>query len=209
MTCSSPDDDAVVDALKAGDETVFCDVVGRWSGIILRLALLHVGRRAVAEEVVQDTWLTVLRSIDRFERRSALRTWVFGIAINVARARARTEGKMAHSIDHDGPSVDPRRFLPGDHPRWPYHWAVEPIRWPTPEDQLLAAEASRIARAAIDSLPHAQREVLVLRDLEGLSAVEVCNILSLTDTHQRVLLHRARSRVRAALDRYVNAPEAS
>lgn len=209
MTCSSRDDDAVVDALKAGDEAVFYEVVGRWSGIILRLALLHIGRRAVAEEVVQDTWLTVLRSIDRFERRSALRTWVLGIAINVARARARSEGQMANVGDYDGPSVDPQRFLPADHPRWPHHWAVEPSHWPTPEDQLLAAEASRIARTAIDSLPNAQREVLVLRDVEGLSAVEVRNILSLTDTHQRVLLHRARSRVRAALDRYVNAAEAS
>jgi RNA polymerase sigma-70 factor, ECF subfamily len=208
MTYGSRDDDALVNALKAGDETVFCDVVGRWSGIMLRLALLHVGRRAVAEEVVQDTWLTVLRSLERFERRSALQTWVLGIAINVARARARAERRMANFIDDNGPSVDSQRFLPADHPRWPNHWAVEPVRWPTPEDQLLAAEASRVARTAIDALPNAQREVLVLRDVEGLSAVEVCNILSLTDTHQRVLLHRARSRVLAALDRYVNAAEA-
>ena len=102
---------------------------------------------------------------------------------------------------------DPRRFLPADHPRWPHHWRAEPVRWRTPEDELLAVETGKILRDAIDTLPAGQREVLVLRDLEGRTGAEVCNILGLTDTHQRVLLHRARSRVRHALERYFTAAE--
>jgi RNA polymerase sigma-70 factor (ECF subfamily) len=202
------DDDALVKALQRGDERVFAELVQRWSGMMLRLALTHVESRAIAEEVVQDSWLTVLRSIDRFERRSALRTWVLGIVVNLARSRARAERRArALASETDGASVDPSRFLPADHPRWPHHWRAEPARWRTPEDELLAVETRKVLLAAIDILPAAQRDVLVLRDLEGLTGTEVCNILGVTDTHQRVLLHRARSRVRNALERYIAATE--
>ncbi len=202
------DDDALVRALRTGDERVFSELVERWSGMMLRLALAHVGSRAVAEEVVQESWLTVLRSLDRFEHRSALRTWVLGIVVNLARSRARAERReIALSPDTAGPSVDPRRFLPADHPRWPHHWGAEPVRWRTPEDELLAVETHQVILDAIGALPGPQREVLVLRDLQGLSGAETCNILGLTDTHQRVLLHRARSRVRNALERYFAATE--
>ena len=170
---------------------------------MLRLALTHVASRAIAEDVVQDAWLTVLRSLDRFEGRSAFRTWVLGIVVNLARSRARAERRLIPlPPEASEPAVDPSRFLPADHPRWPHHWASEPIAWRTPEHELLAEETRTVILDAIAGLPAAQREVLVLRDLQGAAADEVCNILGLTGTHQRVLLHRARSRVRRALERY-------
>jgi len=203
------DDGALIAALRARDEDVFCDLVARWSGAMLRIARAHVMTRAAAEDVVQEAWLTVLKSLDRFEHRSAFRTWVLGIVINVARARARDERKSLR-LDEDvqGGSVDPSRFLPAEHPRWPHHWATEPAKWRTPEQDLLDDETRAVIAAAIDALPAAQREVLVLRDVEGLSSSDVCNIARITDTNQRVLLHRARSRVRAALERYLAAAEA-
>lgn len=204
------EDDALVNALLQGNEGVFTDLVSRWSGAMLRVALAHVERTAIAEEIVQEAWLTVLRSLERFERRSALRTWVLGIVVNIARSRARIERRSVPlPEDCENVSVDPRRFLAADHPRWPHHWATEPAPWRTPEDALLAEETRRVILEAINTLPAAQREVLVLRDLEELPAAEVCNALGLTDTHQRVLLHRARSRVRMALERYLAAAEAT
>lgn len=205
---STREDDALLRALREGDERVFSELVERWSGMMLRLALSHIENRAIAEEVVQDAWLTVLRSLDRFERRSAFRTWVLGIVVNLARSRARTERRsLSLPSESSGPVVDRLRFLPPDHPRWPHHWAVEPVPWRTPEQELLANETRKVILDAIDTLPSAQREVLVLRDLEGLTGAETCNMLGLTDTHQRVLLHRARSRVRNALERYFAATE--
>ena len=202
------DDDAVLNALRRGDEDMFVELVDRWGGMMLRVALAHLANRAIAEEVVQDAWLTVLRSLDRFERRSTLRTWVIGIVVNLARSRARAERRtVALETDGEEHSVDGARFLPRDHPRWPRHWAIEPVPWPTPEDHLLAGETRQIVADAIAALPPSQREVVVLRDLEGLSSEEVCNVLDLTDTNQRVLLHRARSRVRAVIERYVGSRE--
>jgi RNA polymerase sigma-70 factor (ECF subfamily) len=152
----------------------------------------------------------VLRSLHRFERRSTLRTWVLGIVVNLARSRARTESRaVPFSFESGSPVVDPTRFLPAAHPRWPHHWAAAPVPWRTPEDVLLAGETRKVIIDAIDALPPAQREVLVLRDIDGLPAADVCNILGLTDTHQRVLLHRGRSRVRHALERYFAAAEAT
>jgi RNA polymerase sigma-70 factor (ECF subfamily) len=204
------DDGALLKALRQGDERVFSELVERWSGVMLRLALSHVESRAIAEEVVQETWLTVLSSLERFERRSALRTWVLGIVVNLARSRARAERRsMRLSAESRDPVVEPTRFLPADHPRWPHHWAVNPLPWRTPEEDLLAEETRQVILDAIAALPTAQREVLVLRDLEGLTGAEVCTILGLSDTHQRVLLHRGRSRVRNALERYFAATEAT
>jgi RNA polymerase sigma-70 factor (ECF subfamily) len=199
----SGDDEALLRALRDGDERVYSDLVESWSGMMLRLALAHVENRAIAEEVVQEAWLAVLRSLARFERRSTLRTWVLGIVVNLARSRARTERRsVALSSEPAGPVVNPACFLPPDHPRWPHHWATEPAPWRTPEQELLAAETRKVILDAIETLPAAQREVVVLRDIEGMAGADVCNILGLTDTHQRVLLHRARSRVRNALERY-------
>ena len=202
------DDETLLKALQEGDERAFSELVDGWSGMMLHLARSHVGSRAVAEEVVQEAWLTAIRSLDRYERRSSLRTWVLGIVVNLARSRARAERRsVAMPLDSGGPVVDSSRFLGADHPRWPHHWAVEPVAWRTPEDELLALETRRVIVDAVDALPASQREVLVLRDLEGLTGAETCNILGLTDTHQRVLLHRARSRVRNALVRYFAATE--
>jgi RNA polymerase sigma-70 factor, ECF subfamily len=201
------DDEAILRALREGDERVFSELVDRWRRMMLRLALSRVESRAVAEEVVQDAWLTVLRSLDGYERRSTFRTWVLGIVVNLARSRARAERRAIPLSPDWEPSVDQARFLPATHPRWPHHWAIEPVAWRTPEDQLLASETRKIILEAIDALPPAQREVIVLRDVEGMPSTEVCNILALTDTHQRVLLHRARSRVRNALERYFAATE--
>jgi RNA polymerase sigma-70 factor (ECF subfamily) len=203
-------DDGLLTALLERDERVFSELIERWSGMMLRIALSQVESRAIAEDVVQDAWLTVMRSLDRFERRSSLRTWVLGIVVNLARSRARAERRLIPiSPECDASVLSPTRFLPADHPRWPHHWALEPVSWRTPEKDMLAGETLKVIRDAIDTLPAAQREVLVLRDLEGLPAADVCNILELTDTHQRVLLHRARSRVRNALERYFAATEAS
>lgn len=200
------DDETLLKALQEGDERAFSELVDAWSGMMLRLALSHVESRAVAEEVVQEAWLTAIRSLDRYERRSSLRTWVLGIVVNLARSRVRAERRsVAMPLDSGYPIVDSSRFRGADHPRWPHHWAVEPIAWRTPEDELLAEETRRVIVDAVDALPAAQREVLVLRDFEGLTGAETCNILGLTDTHQRVLLHRARSRVRNALERYFAA----
>jgi RNA polymerase sigma-70 factor (ECF subfamily) len=202
-------DDTLIGALRNGDELAFSELVDRWSSAMLRVAMAHIANYAIAEEVVQEAWLTVLRSLDRFERRSSLRTWVLGIVVNIARNRFRVERRLVPlQSDDDGPTVEPSRFLPSDHPRWPHHWAIEPVPWRTPEDDLLAKETRTIINQAIAELPPAQREVLVLRDLEGLAAAEACNILGLTDTHQRVLLHRARARVRNALERYLSRTEA-
>jgi RNA polymerase sigma-70 factor, ECF subfamily len=198
----------LIRALTQGDERVFSDLVEQWGGIMLRLALSHVENRAIAEEVVQDAWLTVLRSLDRFERRSTLRTWVLGIVVNLARSRARAEGRaISLPPESIAPVLHPTRFLPADHPRWPHHWAAEPVQWRTPEEDLLTGETRKVILDAVETLPGSQREVLVLRDFEGMPAAEVCNILGLSDTHQRVLLHRARTRVRTALERYFAATE--
>jgi len=195
-------DEALVRALQGGEEQVFNELVERWSSMMLRLALAHVDSRAIAEEIVQDAWLTVVRSLDRFERRSSLRTWVLGIVVNCARSRARAERRAVPLSSESTPVMDPGRFLPANHPRWPHHWAAEPAEWRTPEAELLAGETRNVIREAIEALPPAQREVIVLRDIEGLQSTEVCNVVGTTDTHQRVLLHRARSRVRHALERY-------
>jgi RNA polymerase sigma-70 factor, ECF subfamily len=204
---TAAEEHALLERLRAGDERAFEALVEHNYPTMLAVARHYVSSRAVAEEVVQDAWLTVLRSLDGYERRSTFRTWVLGIVVNLARSRARAERRAIPLSPDWEPSVDQARFLPATHPRWPHHWAIEPVAWRTPEDQLLASETRKIILEAIDALPPAQREVIVLRDVEGMPSTEVCNILALTDTHQRVLLHRARSRVRNALERYFAATE--
>jgi RNA polymerase sigma-70 factor, ECF subfamily len=196
------------DALRAGDEERFAELVQRWNAPMLRLAMARVGSRAVAEEVVQEAWLTVLRDLDRFEGRSTLRTWVLGIVCNLARARARAERRaLPVPLDETGPVVPPSRFRAPDAREWPDHWRLGPVAWPAPEEALLAGEACRVMLRAVAALPPAPREVLVLRDLEGFSGEETCAALGLSDGNQRVLLHRARARVRGEIERYFDATE--
>jgi RNA polymerase sigma-70 factor (ECF subfamily) len=197
----APDEIVLLEALGARDEATFTRLVESWSGAMLRLARSHVDSAAVAEEVVQEAWLTVLRDLDRFEGRSSLRTWVLGIVVNLARSRARSERRaLPFPSDLDAPAVATDRFsAAGD--RWAGHWAAPPRAWRAAESEAIAAEERNALLRAIAGLPPAQREVLTLRDLVGCSAEETCNILGLTDTNQRVLLHRARSRVRGTLER--------
>ena len=194
-------DAARLAALRAGDERAFADLVDELSPRMLKLARVYVTGAASAEDAVQEAWLVVLNSLDRFEGRSKLSTWIFGIVVNVARARGRRESRsrpFSSLSTDDGPVIDPDRFLPADHERWPGHWAIAPIPWP--ERALETAEAAQVIRDTVAALPDAQRSVITLRDMIGCTPEETCNALGLTDTNHRVLLHRARTKVRAALE---------
>jgi RNA polymerase sigma-70 factor (ECF subfamily) len=188
-------------ALRSGDERAFTQLVDELSPGMLRLARAYVASPATAEEAVQEAWIVVLRSLDRFEGRSTLATWILGIVVNVARARGVREARsrpFSSLASVDEPAIGPDRFLPADHPRWPGHWAIAPIPWP--EQALETAEAEQVIRATVAALPEAQRAVITLRDMIGCTPAEICNALGITDTNQRVLLHRARTKVRAALE---------
>jgi RNA polymerase sigma-70 factor, ECF subfamily len=197
----------LLEALRAGDERAFTELVERHAGSMLRLAMTFVRSRAVAEEVVQDAWLGVLRGIGSFEGRSSLKTWIFRILTNTAKTRAVREGRTVPigSLGDEGePAVDADRFLPPDHPRYPGHWASPPSGWHRiPEDRLLDAETLAVITRAIEALPAAQRQVVTLRDVEGWSSEETCEALGLSEVNQRVLLHRGRSKVRQALEEYL------
>ena len=205
----STSDEALVAALRRGDEDAFRTLVDEHGHFLLRLALMHVPSRAIAEEVVQDTWLAVLNGIDRFEGRSSLRTWIAGILLNIARTRGRRERRvlpfsfLARRREEGGdePAVDPDRFQSLRDSR-PGEWARPPAEWASPEERLATEEARRILLETIAELPVRQREVIALRDISGWSAAEARNALGLSETNQRVLLHRARSKVRAALESY-------
>ena len=203
------DERALVAALRRGEETAFVELVARHGAALLRLARTFVRDRAVAEEVVQETWLAVLDGIDRFEGRSSLKTWIFQILSNRARTRAVRERRSApfSSLAPDGEeeesAVDADRFRPEGH-RWVGHWAAAPADWSAlPEERLLGRETLARVHAAIETLPPRQAEVLVLRDVEGWPPDEVCAALNISDGNQRILLHRARSKVRAALELYL------
>jgi RNA polymerase sigma-70 factor, ECF subfamily len=208
------DDEAeLIDALKRRDEAAFVGLVRRYQGPLLRLALLYARSRAVAEEIVQDTWLGVLQGIEKFERRSSFKTWLFRILVNRARTQGEREGRTVPfsamgdaALEPGEPAVAPERFLGPDHPEWPFHWAVPPRSWgASPEALLLRRETLDLVARAIAALPPAWREVITLRDVEGWTAEEVCNVLGISETYQRVLLHRARGRVRGALERHFDA----
>jgi RNA polymerase sigma-70 factor, ECF subfamily len=205
---ASVDDSRLVEALRDRDERAFEQLTREYNASLLRVAQIYVTSRAVAEEVVQETWLGVLKGIERFEARSSLKTWIFRILTNIAKTRAQREGRTLpfSALERPGavpePAVDPERFLPPEHERWPGHWSAKPEPWP--EDRLLAAEARTVVEEAIEGMPPAQRAVISLRDIEGWSSEETCNALGVTETNQRVLLHRARSKVRRALENYVS-----
>ena len=186
---------------------VFAELMRMYNASLLRVALIYVATRAVAEDVVQETWIGVLNGIDRFEGRSSLKTWIFRILTNIAKTRGQREGRTVPFSALERPdavpeaAVDADRFLPPDHERWPGHWASRPEPWP--EERLLAAETRAVVERAIEELPPAQRAVISLRDIEGWSSEEARNALGISETNQRVLLHRARSKVRQALENYL------
>ena len=194
----------LVEALRAGDERAFEQLVRMYQAALLRVAQIYVSSRAVAEEVVQETWLAVLNGIDRFEGRSSLKTWIFRILANTAKTRGVREARSIPFADLGGDeaAVEPERFLGPDHPHLPGAWASPPSSWPA--ERLEAKETRELIARTIAELPPQQREVITLRDVEVISAEETCNALGLTETNQRVLLHRARSRVRRALERYLD-----
>ena len=195
-------------ALRAGDEAAYLALVRRHNASMVRVAQIYVGSRAVAEEVAQEAWVGVLNGLDRFEGRSSLKTWLFRIVTNLAKTRAVREGRtipfsaLRTPENVPEPAVDPGRFRHSDDPRWPGHWAVKPQEWP--EERLLAGETLAVVVAAIEALPASQRAVITLRDVEGWSSDEVCNALELSETNQRVLLHRARAKVRRALEGHLD-----
>jgi RNA polymerase sigma-70 factor, ECF subfamily len=204
-------DQELLRRLRAGDEAAFMDLVDRYGPLMLRIALMHVSSRAVAEEVVQEAWLGVLKGLDRFEGRSSLKTWILRIVANQARSRGERERRSVPVSSltpaDDEPAVDPARFRPFDDPRYPGGWTLPPA--PLPEEQLLAEETLARVREAIAALPARQQEVILLRDVEGWEPEEVSEALGITDGNQRVLLHRARSKVRGELEHYFQGAAAA
>jgi RNA polymerase sigma-70 factor, ECF subfamily len=202
----SREDAQLVAGLRARDESAFAALMRMYGGSMLGIAQMYVSSRAVAEEVVQEAWLGVLRGIDRFEGRSSLKTWLFRIVVNTAKTRGVREARsvpFSAFEEGEGTTVSADRFL-GESERFPGHWAAPPSSWArVPDDVLVADETIDVIRHEIDLLPPTQRTVITLRDIDGLSAEEVCNALELTETNQRVLLHRARAKVRAALEEYL------
>jgi RNA polymerase sigma-70 factor (ECF subfamily) len=205
------DDQALVDALRRGDAAAFMALVDRYHEAMVRLAMAFVGSRAIAEDVAQDAWLGVLRGLPTFEGRSSLKTWIFRILTNRAKTRGVREGRSipfsdlwSLSDEAAEPAVPADRFqdagdpLPGDWRRPPGAWSA------TPDDAVLAAEIRDVIDMAIRQLPPSQASVITLRDLEGWPALETCNILQISESNQRVLLHRARARVRQALEAYLD-----
>jgi RNA polymerase sigma-70 factor (ECF subfamily) len=180
----------LVDRLRAGDEAAFAEVVRAHHASLCRLARTFVGSGAIAEEVVQDTWLAVVRGVERFEGRSSLRTWLFHILVNRARTTATRERRSDSGIDPDADRFDGSGV-----------WSTPPVPWTDQVDDRLTAEhVASLARELLDTLPESQRQVVLLRDVEGLPATEVAALLDLSDGNQRVLLHRGRARLRAGLE---------
>jgi RNA polymerase sigma-70 factor (ECF subfamily) len=202
------EDATLVAALRVGDEAAFAELVDRYYGVMQRVARQYVATREAAEDVVQETFLGVIQGIDRFEQRSSLRTWMFRILVNRAKTRGEREGRarpfssLTTGLDDDEPAVDPDRFL--SEGRWAGFWGAPPSAEHLPDAGVLAAELGDRLAAAVAALPDAQRTVLELRDIQGFTAGEVCELLELSEINQRVLLHRARSKARALLEGYLD-----
>jgi RNA polymerase sigma-70 factor (ECF subfamily) len=205
-----PDEAVLVDGLRRRDERTFATLVDTWSPGMLRAARAFVADEHTAQDVVQETWLGVLRGIDRFRGDSSLRTWAYQILINRARTRGARDGRVVPAGlagDERGPTVSPDRFRgPGE--AYAGHWRSFPADWPTPEDGVLGGETRRRLASALARLPVRQRAVVTLRDVEGYRSDEVCDLLSISAANQRVLLHRGRAALRAALEDYYQGVQA-
>ena len=199
--------------LRQGDQAAFESIVNGWSPMLQRVARTYVSTDASAQEIVQETWLAVVRGLDRFEGRSSLKTWVFRILTNLGKTRGVRESRSVpwsslSPVDSSGPTVDPRRFR-GPEDEWPNHWTPvgSPRPWePSPEDVTVAGEIRREVARALKGLPERQRTVVALRDVHGMSSDEVCDAFTISAANQRVLLHRGRARLREALENYYHGP---
>jgi RNA polymerase sigma-70 factor (ECF subfamily) len=206
---ASAEDLRLIEALRSGDESAFVSLVDMYHSSMLRLSMIFVPSEAIAEEVVQETWMGVLHGLDRFEGRSSLKTWIFRILTNRAKTRAEREGRSVpfsslpeFSTELHEPAIEPERFYGPDH-QWPGNWVSFPRSWDEiPEERILSQETMKRIQEAIDTLPIGQREVITLRDIEGCTSEEACDLLGVSEANQRVLLHRARCKVRRALERY-------
>ena len=202
----------LIDRLRNGDEGAFDELVSAHHGALVRMALGHVADRELAEEVVQDTWMAVIQGLSRFEGRSSLRTWIFGILIHKAKDRGVREKRHttfsdfeSHDDDHDE-AIDPSRFHQSG--EWAGHWSVPPQPWDeqTPEALLASRQAVAAMQQAIEALPPTLKDVLILRDIEGIEAKKACELLKITETNLYVRLHRARERVRRSVEVYLEGP---
>jgi RNA polymerase sigma-70 factor (ECF subfamily) len=205
------DDALLVKSLREGEEGAFAWLVQKYHNSLVRLALSYVQDRGLAEEVAQETWIAVLKGLDRFEIRSSLKTWIFTILTNRAKTRSQRERRSLPFSELDDPfgdesTVAPERFRSMNSQTLPGHWIVHPSSWDDvlPESAILSQELQDVVLTAISDLPLGQRAVITLCDIEGFSADEVCNILGTSETNQRVLLHRARAKVRNILENYLN-----
>ncbi len=203
------DEAVLIDALRRGDEAAFAWLVRRYDAALRRTAAPFVKDRAVIDEVLQETWLGVIRGIDRFEGRSSVKTWLYRILMNIARTHGAREGRTrpfsAAGLASDGyaGAFAPERFRDAAD-EWPGHWAAPPPRWSdTPDLRLQARQTVDRVRDAVADLPWQQRIVVSLRDIDGCSADEVCTLLEISAENQRVLLHRGRAKVRSALEPWV------
>ena len=201
------DETALVTALRDGDQAAFAHLVDRHTPSMLRVARGYVPSREIAEEVVQETWIALLRGIDNFEGRSSLRTWLFAVMINIAKARGVRERRDADAAmaAYTGGTVDPARFREVGDP-YPGHWKPDEVPSPfpeTPEGSALGNELVEVARRELDKLPERQRIVVTLRDMLGFDSAEVCELLDISIANQRVLLHRGRAAVRQVLEHYL------
>ncbi|KQY08155.1 RNA polymerase subunit sigma-24 [Mycobacterium sp. Root135] len=207
MTCAPPDEATLITALRARDEVAFAELVDRHTASMLSVARGYVPNAAIAEEVVQETWIALLKGIDAFEGRSSLRTWLFAVMINIAKRRGVRERRDADVAiaAFTGGTVDPARFR-ADGEQWSGHWreTEEPSPFPeTPEGSALGAELVAVTRRALEVLPERQRVVVTMRDMLGFDSAEVCQLLDISVANQRVLLHRGRAVVRAQLEDYL------
>ncbi|HSB00087.1 MAG TPA: RNA polymerase sigma factor [Anaerolineales bacterium] len=207
------DDEQIIVGLKQREEATFLHLINTYHASMVRIAMLYVPNMAAAEEIAQETWLKVLEGIEQFERRSTLKTWIYAILMNLARSRGKREGRcipfsnLENCQDEDvEPSVPAERFFPADHDQWPNEWSAPPEPWEyVPEEYLQIQELRDCIHEALEHLTENQRTVITLHDLEGWSSIEICNTFNISETNLRVLLHRARARLRQALETFYRA----
>ena len=207
---SAMDEAHLITLLRSGNEVAFASLIERYHAPMLRLARVYVSANAIAEEVVQEAWLGVFRGLHQFKEQSSLKTWIFRILTNCAKTRAQRESRsipfssmLDDEIQFNEPAVEAHLFIPADDPQGKGSWVSSPQRWDNiPEDRLLSQETRACIEQAVEALPPVQRTVITLRDIEGWTSDEVCHSLAISEVNQRVLLHRARSKVRRTLEKY-------